>query len=69
MTIATTLPDARGRFGTYGGRYVLGETSGPKTFNAMMANETSSTDITGNMFVGLADFDNETQEDATCRRC
>ncbi len=22
MTIATTLPDARGRFGTYGGRYV-----------------------------------------------
>ena len=49
--------------GTYGGRFVLGETSGPKTFNAMMANETSSTDITGNMFVGLADFDNETQQD------
>ena len=22
MTIATALPDARGRFGTYGGRYV-----------------------------------------------
>ena len=22
MTIAATLPDARGRFGTYGGRYV-----------------------------------------------
>ena len=49
--------------GTYGGRFVLGETSGPKTFNAMMANETSSTDITGNMFVSLADFDNETQQD------
>ena len=49
--------------GTYGGRFVLGQTSGPKTFNAMMANETSSTDITGNMFVGLADFDNETQQD------
>ena len=32
--------------GTYGGRFILGETTGPKTFNAMMANETSSTDIT-----------------------
>jgi peptide/nickel transport system substrate-binding protein len=49
--------------GTYGGRFVLGQTSGPKTFNAMMANETSSTDITGNMFSALADFDNETQQD------
>jgi peptide/nickel transport system substrate-binding protein len=48
--------------GKYGGRFVLGETSDPKTFNAMMANETSSSDITGRMFVGLADFDNETQE-------
>lgn len=48
--------------GKYGGRFVLGETSDPKTFNAMMANETSSTDITGRMFVGLADFDNETQD-------
>lgn len=49
--------------GAYGGRFVLGQTSGPKTFNAMMANETSSTDITGNLFIGLADFDNETQAD------
>ncbi len=29
----------------------------------MMANETSSTDITGHLFVGLVDFDNETQTD------
>ncbi|MBS1818302.1 MAG: ABC transporter substrate-binding protein [Acidobacteria bacterium] len=28
-----------------------------------MANETSSTDITGNLFTGLADFDNDTQKD------
>jgi peptide/nickel transport system substrate-binding protein len=49
--------------GTYGGRFILGETSGPKTFNAMMANETSSTDITGRMFVGLVDFDNDIQQD------
>ncbi|MFN7916528.1 MAG: ABC transporter substrate-binding protein [Vicinamibacterales bacterium] len=52
-----------GDVGTYGGRFVLGATSGPKTFNAPMANETSSTDITGNLFIGLADFDNETQQD------
>ena len=37
--------------GTYGGRFILGETTGPKTFNAMMANETSSTDITATLFV------------------
>lgn len=49
--------------GSYGGRFVLGQTSGPKTFNAMMASETSSTDITGNLFIGLADFDNEKQID------
>jgi peptide/nickel transport system substrate-binding protein len=54
--------EAGASIGTYGGRFVLGETSGPKTFNAMMANETSSTDITGNMFSALTDFDNESQQ-------
>ena len=49
--------------GTYGGRFIIAETTGPKTFNVLMANETSSTDITGRMFVGLADFDNESQQD------
>ena len=48
--------------GTYGGRFVLAETSGPRTFNAMMANETSSTDITNQMFGSLGSFDNGTQE-------
>ena len=50
--------------GSYGGRFVIGATSGPKTFNSMMANETSSSDITGRMFVGLTDFNNATQKDA-----
>ena len=49
--------------GTYGGRFVIAQTNGPKTFNAMMANETSSTDLTDEMFIGLADFDNGTQRD------
>ena len=39
--------------GTYGGRFVIAQTSGPRTFNDMMANETSSTDITSRMFMGL----------------
>jgi len=32
--------------GRYGGRFVLGQTVNPKSFNGMMANETSSSDIT-----------------------
>jgi peptide/nickel transport system substrate-binding protein len=49
--------------GSYGGRFVIAQTSGPRTFNALMANETSSTDLTQKiLFVGLADFDNQTQE-------
>lgn len=47
--------------GTRGGRFVYGETNSPKTFNAMMANETSSSDITDLAFVGLAGFDKITQ--------
>ncbi|MGE0451861.1 MAG: ABC transporter substrate-binding protein [Vicinamibacterales bacterium] len=50
--------------GRFGGRFVNGATGGPKTFNAMMANETSSSDITMNMFIGLASFENDTQQDA-----
>lgn len=49
--------------GTHGGRFVFGETVGPKTFNELMANETSSTDITdGRLFTALVGFDNATQE-------
>jgi peptide/nickel transport system substrate-binding protein len=48
--------------GTYGGRFVIGQTTGPKSFNAMMANETSSTDLTQLMFTSLSDFDNTTQQ-------
>lgn len=48
--------------GAYGGRFILGQTVAPKTFNPMMANETSSTDVTGRMFTSLAGFNNSTQE-------
>ena len=49
--------------GTYGGRFVLAETAPPRTFNTVMANESSSFDVTdGRLFTTLADFNNATEE-------
>lgn len=49
--------------GRHGGRFVFAETGNPRTFNGMMANETSSTDITTrNLFSFLVDYDNGTQQ-------
>jgi peptide/nickel transport system substrate-binding protein len=49
--------------GKHGGRFVLAETGNPRTFNGMMANETSSTNITTrNLFSYLVDFDNGAQQ-------
>ncbi len=47
--------------GVYGGRFVIGQTNPPKTFNAIMANETSSSDVTQQLFTVLADYDNGSQ--------
>jgi peptide/nickel transport system substrate-binding protein len=55
-----TLPAAE--IGDYGGRFVIAATFPPKTFNAMMANETSSNDVTDRMFGALAGYDNATQQ-------
>ena len=61
---AETMLVETASIGNYGGRFVFGVTNGPKTFNAIMANEASSSDITsGRLFIGLADFDNGTQKD------
>lgn len=48
--------------GRYGGRFVIGQTGNPKTFNAPMANETTSNDVTNLIFTSLAEFDNATQQ-------
>jgi peptide/nickel transport system substrate-binding protein len=48
--------------GRYGGRFVIGETGNPKTFNAPMANESSSTDITSLIFTALIGYDNALQQ-------
>ena len=50
------------QIGRYGGRFVIAEISSPKTFNEMMANESSSSDITERIFASLASFDNAKQE-------
>jgi peptide/nickel transport system substrate-binding protein len=49
--------------GKHGGRFVIAETGNPRTFNGMMANETSSTDITvRNLYATLIDYNNATQK-------
>jgi peptide/nickel transport system substrate-binding protein len=58
-----TLTMVTDAIGTHGGRFVLAQTSSPRTFNTVMANETSSSDITdGRLFTSLVDFQNDTQE-------
>jgi peptide/nickel transport system substrate-binding protein len=48
--------------GRYGGRFVLGQTVNPKTFNDLMATETSSADITNRIFTTLVFYNNLTQQ-------
>ena len=58
-----TLTERMDELGRYGGRFVAGATASPKTFNPIMANETSSNDIVQQMFIALTDIDYRTQED------
>jgi peptide/nickel transport system substrate-binding protein len=49
--------------GKHGGRFVFAETGNPRTFNALMANETSTTDITDHhLFTFLVHYDNARQK-------
>ncbi len=57
MTVAM---DEQGR---HGGRFVTGATSSPKTFNPMMANETSSNEVIQLLSISLTEIDYRTQED------
>src|SRR5436309_453830 len=58
-TMTLALPEV----GVYGGRFVIGQTSSPKTFNGPMANETSSNDVNNRLWASLMDFDNEAARD------
>jgi peptide/nickel transport system substrate-binding protein len=48
--------------GRHGGRFVLGQTVNPKTFNTPMATETSSRDIGDLLFTTLVNYDYTTQK-------
>jgi peptide/nickel transport system substrate-binding protein len=56
--LVSTAPE----IGTHGGRMIVSEISAPKTFNYLIANEQSSTDITTQLFDGLVTFNNATQK-------
>jgi peptide/nickel transport system substrate-binding protein len=49
--------------GSYGGRFVIGQTAAPRTFNAPIANEQNSNEICDRLYTALTDFDNLTQKD------
>src|SRR5688500_12596691 len=48
--------------GRHGGRFVLAKAAGPKTFNGLIASETTSTDITNHLFTFLVRYNNARQE-------
>ncbi len=57
-----TLTMVMDEIGTHGGRFVLAQTVPPRTFNSVMANESSSYDVTdGRLFTTLVDFNNATE--------
>ena len=58
-----TMTTAMDEPGKYGGRFVVGATSSPRTFNPIMANETSSNEVIQLLFIALTDIDYRTQAD------
>ncbi len=52
--------------GKYGGRLILSTTTDPKSFNSIIAKETSTTAITGFLFEGLTETDGVTTEVKPC---
>ena len=58
-----TMRVAMDEVGRYGGRFIAGSTASPKTFNPIMANETSSNEIVQLLFASLTDIDYRTQAD------
>ena len=47
--------------GARGGRFVIGVTNDARTFNPIMSNETSSSDVSDRLFTALTEFDNDAQ--------
>lgn len=57
-----TLTLSAHEIGHYGGRFVIAATAAPRTFNATMANETNTRDVTNQLFTALVEYDNAAQE-------
>lgn len=49
--------------GEHGGRFRIAVSTGPRTFNPVVANETSSNDVCGRMYTSLTDVDYITGDD------
>lgn len=49
--------------GTHGGRFRIGVASAPRTFNPVVANESSSNDVCGRLYTSLTDTDYATGDD------
>lgn len=60
---ADTMMVQAAELGQYGGRFVMGQTTSPRTFNAPMANEQSSNDINNLLYAALTDIDYRTLAD------
>src|SRR5258706_13911775 len=59
---ADTMRFAIDEIGTYGGRFVIGETLGPKSFNGLIPNGKATTRNPNPEFYGLGHFDKPTQQ-------
>jgi peptide/nickel transport system substrate-binding protein len=60
---ADTLTVRMREVGRYGGRFVIGATASPKTFNPAMANERPTNDVCGLLYCSLTDIDYMSLED------
>lgn len=60
---ADTLTQRMREVGRHGGRFVIGQTTSPKTFNPHVGSGSSTTDVTTQLFAGLVDIDYHTYED------
>ncbi|MEO5618480.1 MAG: ABC transporter substrate-binding protein, partial [Candidatus Eisenbacteria bacterium] len=52
-----TMHYAHGEVGIHGGRMVVAQTTAPRTFNPMMANEASSNDVNNLLWTSLVEYD------------
>lgn len=60
---ADTMLTAMAEPGVHGGRFRMGASSAPRTFNPVVANESSSNDVCGRLYTSLTDVDYTTGDD------